>query len=103
MNMLHEICQEKTLTMTKKLSKNTKTTKPAGFTVDEAFSLLERCVVKKPTKQSRTLPQAMNIGVISGLLTINKEVELVIKFLDHVQQYTKAEFARQINLVEPSD
>jgi len=56
MNMLHEICQEKTLTMTKKLSKNTKTTKPAGFTVDEAFSLLERCVVKKTyeTEQNST-------------------------------------------------
>lgn len=68
-----------------------------GFTLDEAVQLLHREVMQKHEKNN---PQSVkNIGVISGLLTLHDEIELVVKFLDRIEPYTKAEFSASLTTI----
>lgn len=100
MTMILELADERNKRMTKELDNNTKDSAPVGYTLSEAFSMMERFVVKKRSHLTQASPQAMNIGVVTGVLTINDEVEIVVKFFDQIQQYTKAEFTRHVSLIE---
>jgi hypothetical protein len=69
-----------------------------GFELEEAFRLLSFTVV------SLDIPgdpgSIRDIGLICGMLTINEEVELVIKFTDELRQYTKSEFAGSLRVIQ---
>lgn len=69
-----------------------------GFEIDEACALINLTVVDLDTTQEP--PQIKDIGIICGVLTVNDEVELVVKFLDELRQYTKDEFVRSLKLLK---
>ncbi|MEH6542467.1 MAG: hypothetical protein V7721_00865 [Porticoccaceae bacterium] len=68
-----------------------------GFDLDEAYPLINLTVVSIDTQS--TTPSITEIGIICGVLSINDEVELVIKFMDELRQYTKTEFVSQLKII----
>ena len=69
------------------------------FTPQEAFELLNSHVVKKVNKNNKNLP-IEKIGFIAGVITLNDEVEVMIKFPEQLIQLTKTAFAEQMSLLE---
>ena len=71
------------------------------FTLDEAVSLIYRLAVLKndvmPPGRKYSITQ---IGHICGVLTLNDQIEIVIKFYDGMQQFTKEEFYAQVKLLD---
>lgn len=61
------------------------------FTHDEAISIIHCEIYDKKLRQ----PQTADIGVIVGLLDMNDEVEVIVKFLSSVRQFTKSELTAQ--------
>lgn len=69
-----------------------------GFEVEEACELLNLTVVN--LNESTTPSSISEIGIICGVLTVNEEVELVIKFIDELRQYTKSEFVAHLKIIK---
>lgn len=69
------------------------------FTPQEAFELLNSHVVKKEDENNKNLP-IEKIGFIAGVITLNDEVEVMIKFPKELVQLTKTTFTEQITLLE---
>lgn len=69
----------------------------ASFTIEEVVALLNLTVIKQNRSHHY---QPENIGLIVGVLTLNDEVEMVIKFVDHVTQFTKREFNKQYRVIQ---
>ena len=69
------------------------------FTQQEAFELLNSHVVKKENKDKENLA-IDQIGFIAGVITLNDEVEVMIKFPKQLIQLTKTAFAEQMALLE---
>ncbi len=71
------------------------------FTLEEAVSLIYRLAVLKkdalPPGQKYSITQ---IGHICGVLTLNDQIEIVIKFHDEMRQFTKEEFYAQVQLLD---
>lgn len=71
------------------------------FTLDEAVSLIYRlAVLKKDVLQPGKKYSITQIGHICGVLTINDQIEIVIKFHDEMRQFTKEEFYAQVKLLD---
>lgn len=71
------------------------------FTLNEAVSLIYRlAVLKKDVLQPGKKYSIMQIGHICGVLTLNDQIEIVIKFHDEMRQYTKEEFYAEVKLLE---
>ena len=71
------------------------------FTLDEAVSLIYRlAVLKKDVLQPGKKYSITQIGHICGVLTINDQIEIVIKFHDEMRQFTKKEFYAQVKLLD---
>ena len=69
------------------------------FTLDEAVLLIYKLVVLKSEKEkSSTSPSITELGHICGVLTLNDQIEIVIKFHDALRQFTKQEFISEIQL-----
>lgn len=71
-----------------------------SFTLEEAIALIYRHAVLKvnlttPDKK----PELTMIGHVCGLLTLNDQIEVVIKFHDDLRQFTKEEFESEIMLI----
>lgn len=62
---------------------------PSQFSIAEVVELLNYPVIKSD-RGTQFLPE--NIGLIVGVLVLNDEVEMVVKFVDRVTQFTKSEF-----------
>jgi hypothetical protein len=71
------------------------------FTPQEALELLNSHVVKKEDENNKNLP-IEKIGFVAGVITLNNEVEVMIKFPNELVQLTKINFAQQITLLEMS-
>ena len=69
------------------------------FTPQEAFELLNSHVVKKENENEENLP-IEKIGFIAGVITLNDEVEVMIKFPKQLIQLTKISFYEQMSLLE---
>lgn len=71
------------------------------FTLNEAVSLIYRLTVLKkdimPPGEKYSITQ---IGHICGVLTLNDQIEIVIKFHDEMRQFTKEEFSTQVKLLD---
>jgi len=67
------------------------------FTTNEAFQLLNRHVIKK--EHFGQAPTIEHLGYVSGIITLNEEPEVVIKFIDELVQLTKLEFEDQIQVI----
>ncbi len=71
------------------------------FTLNEAVSLIYRlAVLKKDVLQPGKKYSITQIGHICGVLTLNDQIEIVIKFHDAMRQYTKEEFYAEVKLLE---
>lgn len=71
------------------------------FTLNEAVSLIYRlAVLKKDALQPGQKYGITQIGHICGVLTLNDQIETVIKFYDGMQQFTKEEFYAQVTLLD---
>jgi len=69
------------------------------FTPQEAFDLLNNHVVKKEDENNNNLP-IEKIGFVAGVITLNDEVEVMIKFPKQLIQLTKSAFSQQMTLLE---
>jgi hypothetical protein len=81
---------------------NHKTQTMNAFTLDEAVALIYRLAVRNQhLKQDRnTKPSITEIGHVCGVLTLNDQIELVIKFHDELRQFTKEEFCAEVTLLD---
>ena len=69
------------------------------FTLDEAFSLIYKlAVLKNKEGLFPEKPSVTQIGHICGLLTLNEQIEIVIKFHDEIKQFTKQEFLEEVKV-----
>lgn len=71
------------------------------FTLNDAFELLNCHVVKKGDEEKAQSTIEV-IGFVAGIITLNDEVEVMIKFPNELVQLTKTDFAQQITLLEMS-
>jgi len=71
------------------------------FTPQEAFDLLNSHVVRKENGNNKNLP-IEKIGFVAGVITLNDEVEVMIKFPKQLLQLTKTGFSEQMTLLEMS-
>jgi len=69
------------------------------FSPDEAYELLNSHVVRKgdETKANTSINY---IGFVAGVITLNDEVEVMIKFPKELIQLTKTAFYTQMTLLE---
>ncbi|MBS0423209.1 MAG: hypothetical protein JSR71_01990 [Proteobacteria bacterium] len=71
------------------------------FTLNEAVSLIYRlAVLKKDVLPPGKKYSITQIGHICGVLTLNDQIEIVIKFHDEMRQFTKEEFYAQVQLLD---
>lgn len=71
------------------------------FTLEEAVSLIyQLAVLKKNMPTSAKLPDITKIGHICGILTLNDQIEVVIKFHDEMRQFTKEEFYAEVKILD---
>lgn len=71
-------------------------TQSAQFSINEVVALLNYTVIKHD-RGDHFVPE--NLGIICGVLSLNEEVEIVIKFIDRVGQFTKAEFNKHYRVI----
>lgn len=67
------------------------------FSLDEAFRLMDSVVIRKSNNEQHP---SLDFGVVSGVLAVNDEIELVIKFLNGLSQFNKSEFTNQFRIYE---
>ncbi len=72
------------------------------FELHEAVQLINTTVMAK--ERLRLGDQTVSsIGIVVGVLSLNEEVEVVIKFMDRVTQMTKREFVSEIEALADDD
>jgi hypothetical protein len=69
------------------------------FTLQEAFELLNSHVIRKEDENNENLA-IDQIGFIAGVLTLNDQVEVMVKFPKEIIQLTKNGFVEKISLLE---
>jgi hypothetical protein len=71
------------------------------FTLQEAVSLIYRiAVLKTSLGEGKKPPGITDMGHICGVLTLNEQIEVVIKFHDALRQFNKQEFQDQVSLMD---
>lgn len=70
-------------------------TKPP-FTIEEACSMIDRPVTHKSNIEPKSVSE---IGLICGVLKINEEPEVVVKFMEGLKQFTKQEFNSDLRFI----
>ena len=69
------------------------------FTLEEAVSLIYKLAILKNEKGIfPKKPNITQLGHICGVLTLNDQLEIVIKFHDEIRQFTKQEFLEKVRL-----
>lgn len=70
------------------------------FTLQEAVALIYRtATLKKNAPTGGKSLDIIHIGHICGVLAINDQIEIIIKFHDDMRQFTKEEFESEIKLL----
>lgn len=69
------------------------------FNLQEACSLMCREIVRNEDAHLLPKPPIMKSGNIVGVLAVNDEIELVIRFPEGMDQVTKTEFCGDYKLV----
>jgi hypothetical protein len=67
------------------------------FTVKQACKLIDHPVAHNAEPKPTTIAE---IGLIVGLLHLNEEIEVIVKFIDGLKQYTKNEFTRHLRVID---
>jgi len=71
------------------------------FSVDEVKDLMYRTLLKKEKEPGQL--DITKIGVISGFVDLNGELEVIVKFIDKIQQFTKSELHLKTTLLVEED
>jgi hypothetical protein len=82
--------------MSQRIRPENSTIQKNAFGLKEASQMINRFVLRKISKPK---PE-QNIGRIAGVLALNEDVELVVKFFDEISQFNKAEFEAQLELLD---
>ena len=69
------------------------------FTLNEAFDVLNCHVVKKGDEE-KAKNTTQVIGFVAGIITLNDEIEVMVKFPEELVQLTKTAFTQQMTLLE---
>lgn len=69
------------------------------FELKEACSLMCREVVRSEDAHLLPKPPVMKTGNIVGVLAMNEEIEVVVRFTEGMEQLTKTEFCGDYKLV----
>jgi hypothetical protein len=67
------------------------------FNLAEAVELIDRIVTRQ---ENTTVESPLDLGVISGVLTLNEEIEVAVKFADRIEQFTKDELFKNTRLID---
>jgi hypothetical protein len=70
------------------------------FNTKEAACLMNLEIVKICDRIYLPNPPTEQIGGVVGILNINDEIELIVRWIDHIDQYNKAEFFSEFKLVK---
>jgi len=70
------------------------------FSKREAYKLLDRLVHRVNSDPDLQEKDRANMGVVVGMLLMNDEIEIVVKYFDGITQYTKAEFEGSVFLYD---
>ena len=70
------------------------------FQLNEAVTLIHKEVVRIEDRAYLPNPPVEVIGIICGVLTMNEEIEIVVKFSQGMEQLSKTEFCGDYLLVE---
>lgn len=71
----------------------------SGFTLEEATGYLNREVVKKgEDRKGKSIVDTH--GIVVGLLVMNDELELVVKWSEGIKQYMKTEFSNSLEVID---
>ncbi len=76
-----------------------KPTTLAAWMESEPFELLNSHVVRKKHENKKNLSIEL-IGFVAGVITLNDEVEVVVKFPKELIQLTKTSFTDKLTLLE---
>lgn len=69
------------------------------FNQEEACQLLNHEVIRIEDRQYLPIPPNAKIGIVVGVLTMNEEIEVLVKFMHGMEQLTKIEFCGDYSLV----
>lgn len=69
------------------------------FTIEEAVELLNSHVIKKEDAHKHNL-EVEHIAFVAGVITLNEEVELMVKFPKELLQLNKEAFYANLSLLE---
>ena len=67
---------------------------PFGFMQTEAVALFNASVVRK--KDVSTKPAIEKLGYVAGVVSLNDDIEVLVKFHDELLQLNKSQFKAQI-------
>lgn len=71
------------------------------FTLDDVNKLMYTTLIKKDKENNKL--EISRIGVISGFVDLNDELEVIVKFMDTIEQYTKSELSKKTTLLSEED
>ncbi|PTY38073.1 hypothetical protein BGP77_16610 [Saccharospirillum sp. MSK14-1] len=69
------------------------------FSIESAVQYLNYTVAERTKPESERYRPSQR-GVIVGVLTMNDEVELIIKFMEGVRQYTLSEVRASLEVID---
>jgi len=69
------------------------------FELNEAIGLLNSEVVRIQDRACLPNPPIEAIGIICGVITMNDEVEIIVKFYEGIVQFNKVEFLNECSQV----
>ena len=64
----------------------------AGFTVEEVTRLIDHEVIHKDHQHYLPNTPVEVVGIVCGVLTMNNEIEMLVKFMKSMAQLSKSEF-----------
>lgn len=70
------------------------------FEMEEAIALLHQEVIRIEDREYLPSPPIDSIGIVCGVLTMNDEVEIVVRFMEGFEQLNKTELKNSYLLVE---
>ncbi|SEB17799.1 hypothetical protein SAMN02745729_13111 [Marinobacterium iners DSM 11526] len=71
-----------------------------SFELNEAVSLFYKEVIRIQDRAHLPKPPIEVIGIVCGVLTLNDEIEVIIRFPNKLEQLCKTEFCGDFILVE---
>lgn len=74
-----------------------------GYTLEEAVSLINLHVVRKADMVGRDEPRIDDLGYIAGVISLNEEIELLIKFSDELLQLPKQHVSLLVHILPDDD